>query len=123
MPRILLFDDERAVLTLCVRILESVEGLDILTASDGLEALEVASRYDGHVDLLVSDVVLGAGPNGFELAQRLSASRHQTKVLLMSAYFSGNTPLEHEWYFISKPFQPADLRTLVHNILSTPASA
>ena len=57
----------------------------MLTADGGTQALELAARHEGAIDLLVSDVVM-PGMLGKELAERLVDVRPDTRVLYMSGY-------------------------------------
>ncbi len=61
------------------------EGYVTLAAGDGLEALEIASRHGGRIDVLLSDVVMPhlSGP---ELARRFRARFPGVIVLFMSGY-------------------------------------
>jgi CheY-like chemotaxis protein len=77
-------DDDPEVLAL-TRFILSTEGYSVLEASSGEDALRIAERHAGPIHLLLTDVVM-PGMNGTELADRLGATRHETKVLFMSAY-------------------------------------
>jgi CheY-like chemotaxis protein len=81
---ILVVDDDAEVLAL-TRFVLSTEGYSVLEASGGEDALRIAERHAEPIHLLLTDVVM-PGMNGTELADRLGATRHETKVLFMSAY-------------------------------------
>jgi CheY-like chemotaxis protein len=81
---ILVVDDDPEVLAL-TRFILSTEGYSVLEASGGEDALRIAERHAEPIHLLLTDVVM-PGMNGTELADRLGATRHETKVLFMSAY-------------------------------------
>ncbi|HEX6064905.1 MAG TPA: response regulator, partial [Longimicrobiales bacterium] len=117
---ILVAEDEPAVRALTCRILRK-RGYHVLEAKDGTEAVEVASRYEGTINLLVTDVIM---PNvgGRELSEQLARMRPQVKVLFMSGYTddqllqrgvlqsgSGN--------FLEKPFTPDALARKVREVL------
>ncbi len=91
-------------------------GWDVLQASDGNKALEIAAQHSGEIDLLLSDIVIGGGPDGIELAQRVSRSWPGTKVLLMSG-FSQDAALQNSWPFIAKPFTPGALLQKINDVL------
>ncbi len=80
--RVLIADDDEKILSLLVELLEQ-EGYEVLSASDGGTALELALSSD--VDVVVSDVVMPV-LDGIELCRRLK--RHvdtaRVPVLLMS---------------------------------------
>jgi two-component system cell cycle sensor histidine kinase/response regulator CckA len=54
---ILVADDEELVRNLVAVIVRS-DGHHVLIAIDGIEALAISRRYDGHIDLLISDIVM-----------------------------------------------------------------
>jgi len=108
---ILVVEDERAVRDLTVRILKQL-GYQVLTASSGAEALELSHAHPGHIDLLLTDVVM---PNmsGRQLADALLLLRPQTKVLFLSGY-TENTVVHHGVLepgvdFLPKPFSRENL--------------
>ncbi len=105
---VLLAEDEDSVRVLARRILER-SGYTVLAASGGAEALELAARAGGAVDLLVTDVVMPE-MSGTELAQRLRASHPGLRVLYMSGYTEDAT-VHHRVEglpsaFLPKPFAP-----------------
>ena len=81
--RILLVDDEQMVLEYVQLLLEGA-GYTVLAADNPQAALKLSSET-GHIDLLVSDVVMPK-MSGPELHQALLQSRPGLKVLFMSGY-------------------------------------
>jgi PAS domain S-box-containing protein len=81
---ILLVEDEDVVRELARRVLER-QGYTVLTCANGSEAVELADADGRRIDLLLTDVVM-PGLRGYEVAQRVSASRPDIKVLYMSGY-------------------------------------
>jgi DNA-binding NarL/FixJ family response regulator len=81
--RCLIVDDNEAFLASAARLL-SAQGLDVVgRALSGTEALRLARRLEP--DLALVDVQLG-GEDGFELARRLAANAHATRVILISSH-------------------------------------
>lgn len=117
MYTVLLVDDDQCVLHLCTYVLARTRRLHILQASSESEAIDTASKYDGTIELLLSDIIMPGGISGVELAEFLTVSRPETKVLLMS----GNSPvslvMKPGWRFLAKPFLPSDLLGQVQAIL------
>ena len=117
MYTVLLVDDEPCILHLCTYVLAGTRRLHILQASSGGEAIETASKHDGSIELLVSDIMMPGGISGVDLAECLTVSRPEIKVLLMS----GNSPeplvMKPGWRFLAKPFRPSDLLGQVKAIL------
>jgi len=102
---VLLVEDEPAVRRLARRILER-SGYRVIEASDGVDALEVARRHRGPLDLLLSDVVMPRMSGG-ELARRLREERPGIAVLFVSGYPQAHghaaSSLEDD-AFLFKPF-------------------
>jgi DNA-binding NtrC family response regulator len=123
---ILVAEDEDGVRSLTKEVLEKY-GYTVLEASNGEEALKIADRHDGPLDLLLSDVVMPR-MGGPELAQELLARRPAVKVLYMSGYT--DHPMVRRGVvnagvaFLQKPFTPTALVSRIREILeSRPASS
>ena len=116
---VLLVEDEDIVRNLVVEILETA-GYTVLGAADGVEALELAERYPGPIDLLLTDVVMPR-MSGRDLAERLVALHGATKVLYTSGYTDGaivdRGVLAPGTQFIQKPFSFAALTQKVRDVL------
>ena len=84
---VLLVEDERTLRKLTRNMLSEM-GLTVLEAENGLQAIEVAKRTEGPIDLLLTDVVM-PGMSGWELAETLSTLRPELRVLYMSGYPDG----------------------------------
>jgi CheY-like chemotaxis protein len=97
--RVLLVEDEPEVLRV-VQAFLGQWGCSVVASSTAEAALEVAA--DGRFDLLLSDVVLGPGLRGDELARRLQEREPALPVLLMSGYAPAAPT--HEWPLLHKPF-------------------
>lgn len=109
--KLLIVDDDPAVLGFVSKIADNLQ-YEILTASDGLEAM--LSFGDGDaVDALITDVNM-PGVNGFQLAHSLRAKRPDLPVLFISGYFEqmqappelAQAPGTH---LLAKPFSPQAL--------------
>ena len=116
---LLVVEDEPMILRLACTALERL-GYRVLTASNGLEALEVAARESGRIDLIITDVVMPK-LGGRELARRLAELRPDTKVLYTSGYaekaiaFGG--VLSEGVHFIEKPYSLGALAERVRKII------
>jgi PAS domain S-box-containing protein len=103
--RILLAEDDAALREIVSIQLEEL-GYTVLAASNGREALRMAEKQEGPIDLLLTDVVM-PGMNGRQLADRLKQKIPALKVLFVSGY-SGDVilregSLEPGAYFVHKP--------------------
>ena len=81
---VLVVEDEEPLRKLAREFLEA-NGYRALEAGCGEEALRLAEKFEGPIHLLMTDMVM-PGMSGRELAERLGASRPETKVLYMSGY-------------------------------------
>ena len=118
---VLVVEDENALRHVAKRILESA-GYTVLVAANGGEALLLAERHDGPVDLILTDVVM-PGMNGRELAARLAAIRPRMKVLYTSGYTDDaivqHGVLDPEMRFISKPYKIEELARKIRDVLDS----
>ena len=80
----LVVEDEDEVRSLASEFLRSA-GYSVLTAKDGVEALEISERLGGAIQLLLTDVVMPK-MRGTELAQELKARFPRLRVVYMSGY-------------------------------------
>jgi two-component system cell cycle sensor histidine kinase/response regulator CckA len=81
---ILLVEDEEALLLLTAGLLAEC-GYTVLSARDGIQALEIARSFDEPIDLLLTDVVMPklGGP---ALARSIAHLRPETRILFMTGY-------------------------------------
>jgi len=119
---VLLIEDEEAIRNVIARVLKSV-GFEVLTTSNGEEALLEAAKAGCVIDVVVADVVMPK-MGGPEALMRLRADRPTLKALFMSGY--SDRSLEalgatgpHS-AFIGKPFLPNDLLEALQSLLSRP---
>jgi len=95
-------------------------GYTVLEASNGVEAIEVLEKQ-GHVDLVVSDVVMPE-MDGPTLLKELRRRDPNVKVIFVSGYaeeaFQKNLPEQEPYQFLAKPFT---LKQLVSKVKETMA--
>jgi len=116
---ILVVDDTPAVLNLVVAILKTAN-FNVLTASSGHEALEVAANYPGPIHLLLSDVQMPL-MNGPELGETLQKARRDIRMMFMSGTVGGSLlVLNYGWALIEKPFVSARLLQMIDVVLRAP---
>jgi CheY-like chemotaxis protein len=116
---ILLVEDEDDVRELAREILAGA-GFTVLEAATPGEALRVADRHTGRVDLVVTDVVMPE-MSGRELAVVLLERWPATPVLYISGYsedaIAQHGVLDAGTTLLAKPFTPDDLRRTVARLL------
>ena len=115
---ILIVDDEEIVHKLLRVALMGLGDMVFLVAKDGAEGLKIAREHYGHIDLLISDVVMPGRMNGTEMAAQLSQSRPEMKVVLMSGYEPESVTMKPSWHFIQKPFPALEIRERIGSILT-----
>jgi two-component system, cell cycle sensor histidine kinase and response regulator CckA len=116
---ILLVEDEDSVRELATVILEEC-GYTVMTAPQGLAALQLMATCREKIDLLVTDVVMPQ-MGGRELAQTLIAQHPELNVLFMSGYTDDavvrHGVLQANANFLQKPFTPSSLAKKVREVL------
>lgn len=120
--RILVAEDDLSLREL-TRDFLSHYGYTVLTASDGAEALELASDPKIPIDLILTDVRMPklGGP---QVIEALQAKRPGLRVLYTSGYTDDLLPaekiLEGEVNFIRKPYSQRELAARVRQVLDQP---
>jgi PAS domain S-box-containing protein len=121
---VLLVEDDPNVRAVARRTLEC-EGLSVLEARDGVEALEASARAHERIELVLTDLVMPE-MGGRELARRLKERGHAARVIFMSGYTADavnrQSILAPNDVFIEKPFTPDGLIRKVLDILSRSAA-
>ena len=116
---VLVVEDEAAMREVTRRILTR-NGYQVITAVNGLNAIEVAASHPGDIDVLVTNVVM---PQmlGKEAADRIRALYPAVAVLFMSGYTQGvldtQGVLEADVNLIEKPFTEESLLAKLHEIV------
>ena len=117
---ILLVEDEEGLRALNARGLVS-RGYTVVEAGNGIEAMEALERQGGHVDLVVSDVMMPE-MDGPTLFKELRKSHPDIKMIFVSGYaedaFQKNLPDDDKYDFLPKPFS---LKQLVAQVKETMA--
>lgn len=116
---ILLVEDEESVRELVSKVLQR-NGYTILEARHGEEAVDLCTKFEGDIHLLVTDVVMPR-MSGREVAETLQPTRPTMKVLYLSGYTDDEVVrhgvLESMTAFLQKPFTPDALARKVRDVL------
>lgn len=117
MASVLIADDDRNLLKMLSRTL-TYEGLNVLTATDGHRALELA--YAHHPDVIVLDWMM-PGQDGLGVLEVLRQDHSPTPVLMLTARDAIEDRVQGlesgaDDYLV-KPFAPAELVARVHALL------
>lgn len=116
---VLVAEDDERVRRLVREVLEHY-GYNVLSAVSGDDALELAERQSGTIDLLLTDVVMPK-MSGRRVADQLRALQPAMKVLYMSGYTDESIVhhgvLDPDTPFLQKPFTPQALARKVRDVL------
>ena len=104
-PKVLVVDDEEPLRRALKRMLEN-HGMQVVSAGDGAEALEVLGRES--VDVAVVDLMMPR-VNGLELLERVRESHTGTEVVMITAFGDVETAVKAvqagAYNFLTKPFR------------------
>jgi CheY-like chemotaxis protein len=119
---ILLVEDEENLRRLARTYLEN-QGYHVIDAPDGATASQISQAHKGPIHLLLTDVIM-PGMNGRELANKVSPTRPEMRVLYMSGYTENhighNGTLDEGITLLQKPFTLPALKAKVREMLDTP---
>jgi DNA-binding response OmpR family regulator len=122
---VLIVDDDPGFRMLCAMNLQ-LEGLVVLEAADGRIGLEQARA--ACPDLVLSDVMM-PGLDGFQLAEALRRDERTRTMPLIFISAESSTANEARasalgaLAYLTKPFDPTALASLVATVLGRPAAA
>jgi len=112
--------EDNAPLRDLVRDLAQELGYSVLSAANGQEAIEVAARHPGQIDLMLTDVIM-PGMSARELARALRAGHPDLKVLYMSGYshdvLGSRNALDPDVRLIAKPIGRVRLAGALRQVL------
>ncbi len=117
---ILLVEDEPKIRSLLQEALED-GGYELVVARNGSEAVaSLEGRADG-LRGLITDIDLGQGPDGWDVARRARELKPEISIV----YMSGASV--HDWNahgvpnstMVAKPFAPAQILTAISALLNT----
>ena len=117
---VLIVEDEAALREVTRRIFTR-NGYTVITAADGLEALDIAANHVGEIHLLVTDVIM---PHmlGKDVAQQIRQIKPEIEVLFMSGYarpvLASQGRLEPGVALVEKPFSESDLLAMAGQVLN-----
>jgi len=118
---VLLVDDEEFVRDLGARIL-SKAGYNVLTATNGTEALDLFEKERTQISLVILDLIMPE-MGGKECLKELRKIDPQLKVLIASGLLDAGSVQESikmgAQGFVSKPFRFKELLQQVRNVLDS----
>ena len=119
-PTVLLVDDDAQVRDIIQRVLVA-EGVRVVEARHGQEALDLFRKEPRGVDLLLTDIDM-PGMSGVALSAELARLQHHLKTVYVSGFPDLIAEADHipANQFLQKPFTAADLSRKVRAALNTP---
>lgn len=121
---LLLVEDDDAVRELAQRVLQRYQ-YQVIVAQDAQQALDFSLTYQGHIDMLITDVIMPE-VSGRDLSTRLIATRPHIRILYMSGYTDEviirHGVLDPGVHFIQKPFTALAFLHKVRQVLDEPMS-
>jgi len=115
---ILVVDDEASLRDTLTRSFTR-EGHTVTAVADGNAAIERASAES--FDVVLLDVALGAGPNGYEVCRELRAQRNVVPIIMLTALDSEADAVQGLEAgaddYVTKPFGLAELRSRIRAVL------
>jgi two-component system, OmpR family, alkaline phosphatase synthesis response regulator PhoP len=121
--KVLIIDDEAPIRLLC-RVNLEAEGMEVVEAPDGPTGLEVVERE--RPDAILLDVMM-PGLDGWSVAERLLEKEDTREIPIV--FLTARADLRDRARgmdlggldYITKPFNPVDLATLVEDVVSAVA--
>jgi len=121
---ILLVEDDPIIRGLVSQTLET-QGYMVVVADDGWEAVQLARKHEGQIDLLFTDVVM-PGLGGADLALAVRELHPGIKELFMSGYSRSQVTEEGvspDAALLEKPFTPDKVVATVHGLFADKVTA
>ncbi|MFQ5452965.1 MAG: response regulator [Candidatus Zixiibacteriota bacterium] len=119
--KILVIDDEKMIRDLAEKILKKAS-YNVLLAEDGENGIEIFNKNMDSIKLLLIDLSM-AGISGIETLQKIRAIVEDIPCIISSGnnYDQNDIPsnLNHDIYFLQKPYHAKQLSNMVNEILST----
>ena len=124
LARIMVVDDEKDILRIIKRDLETTNEFQVETFSTGREALTSFKNHDpGYYDIIITDIRMPR-MNGFELYRNIKETSPNTKIAFITAFeinkdeFTKVLPSIDVKDFIIKPIDMNDLIFKIKSMLS-----
>lgn len=119
--KVLVVEDDAEVRAVAQHFLSSL-GCVLSVCASAEEALLLLTA-DADFDLLVSDIALGAGMRGTELARIAQQRRPELAILLMSGFSAELLEADREspadWELLPKPYSRGQLAQAIARVLGT----
>jgi CheY-like chemotaxis protein len=119
--RVLLVEDDSEVRAVVAGFLEALR-CEVTLATSGEQALERLADSAEAFDMLLTDIALGAGMRGTELAAQAQRRAPALAILLMSGFSAELLEADREspptWELLRKPFSRAELAEALARLMN-----
>ncbi len=117
--RVLLYVEDDAVIRLMMTAVLEDAGFELIVASNGEQALDILAVEHDRIDGLVTDIDLGHGPTGWNVARRARTLIAQIPVLYASSvsqfdWLTNGVPLSR---LLTKPCGPARIVEMISALM------
>jgi len=118
--RVLVMDDEETVRDVTKGMLTTL-GHEVLLAADGQEAIDIYTKAEKHIDIVIMDLTIPGGLGGKEAVQEILKFDQNAKVIVSSGYSIDQIMSNYKSYgfcsAIEKPYQIQQLSKVIYQIL------
>lgn len=121
---LLLVDDEPMIREMLEEDLAAA-GFDILAAANGREAMAILDAYSNDIAGLVTDIRLGQGPNGWDVARHARALSSTMPIVYMTGDSAWELDVQGVAYslLVNKPLAAAQIVSAITSLLQRRDSA
>lgn len=122
-PVLLLVEDDAVVLLVAQEALET-GGYAVVAATNAAEALSALNDQSAQFAGLVTDIRLGEGPDGWEIARHARELLTDLPVVYMTGDSAADWPVHGvpNSAVVPKPYAPAQLVTAISTLITTAAT-
>ncbi len=114
-PAMLLVDDDPILRGVAARVLRGYGSLQVVEASNGLEALEIYKTRKEEICICITDVTMPE-MDGLQLLEKLKALKPDLPVIIITGGPGAGLP--EGALVVKKPFRQKDLAQLVYATVS-----
>jgi CheY-like chemotaxis protein len=119
-PIVALFAEDEPIIQMAIEEALEEGGFAVVTAGSGLDAAALLESRHSELRALVTDIRIGSGPDGWELAHRARALNGQIAVVYITGDSCADWPANGvpKSVIIQKPFAEAQLLTALSTLLT-----
>lgn len=115
-PTVLIVDDDQMILDVLQKSLASE--CDVLTATDGQQAIDMFRLGEDVIDVILLDLGM-PGMSGYEALAELQLLDPDVKVAIITGMDPDEQRLPGVHAVLGKPFRPADVVQLVRQVMAS----